>query len=140
MPCLLLIAILAFPRLVLAVLFFFSNYLGARLSRAPAALAGLPVPAADNFDLRLDGEFGNALGRGESFDPDPGGGHRRRRSWRRLSSQQAMSYFNLLSLKTATSRERSGSADPPFLRVADNLIGTHLELQHRRLPNLQALQ
>ena len=27
MPCLLLIAILAFPRLVLAVLFFFSNYL-----------------------------------------------------------------------------------------------------------------
>ena len=34
-----------------------------------------------------------------------------------------MSYFNLLSLKTATSRERSGSADPPFLRVADNLIG-----------------
>src|SRR6185436_11474164 len=78
---------------------------GARLSRVPAALAGLPVPAADDFDLRLDGEFGNALGRGESFDPDPGGGHRRRRSWRRLSSQQAMSYFNLLSLKTAAGPE-----------------------------------
>jgi len=56
MPCLLMILLLAFPRIALALLFLLSNYLERAYHGLILPILGFYLPTLNNLGLCVDGE------------------------------------------------------------------------------------